>query len=134
MFDLSDININKLSLIIEGKYLKICKKYQIGIKNMEAISKLVQLNIKEENENKKYILCGKTNLSSILTQNREIKILFNIYNAITGMNIDEGIENKVHKFDNIIIVNEYYIFDDKDKFKSKSLKNIIYFTPELFKL
>ena len=133
-FDLSEININILSLSIEGKYLKMCNKYQIGIKNMETISKLIQLDIKEENENKKYILCGKTNLNSILTPNKEIKILYNIYNAITGMNIDEIIENKVHKFDNVITVNEYYIFDNKDKFKSKSLKNTIYFTPELFKL
>ena len=133
IFDLSDININKLSLIIEGKYIKMCNKYEIGIKNLEMISKIIQFNIKEENKDEKYILCGKTNLKGVLTPNKEIKILYNIYDAITGGNIDEYRENNVYKFNNSFIINEYYISDIKDKFKPDNLKNVIYFSPELFK-
>ena len=133
IFDLSDININKLSLIIEGKYIKMSNKYEIGIKNIEMISKIIQFDIKEENKDEKYILCGKTNLKGILTTNKEIKILYNIYDADTGGNIDEYRENNVYKFNNIFIINEYYISDIKDNFKADNLKNVIYFSPELFK-
>ena len=134
IFDLIDINIDKISLIIEGKYLKMRNKYQIYIKNNEEISKIIQMNIKEENDNKKYILCGKTNMKGILTPYKEIKILYNIYDNITGMYIDENKENTVFKFDNSIIINEYGILDNKNKFSEKALKNIIYFIPELFKI
>ena len=109
-------------------------KYQIYIKNNEEISKIIQMNIKEENDNKKYILCGKTNMKGILTPYKEIKILYNIYDNITGMYIDENKENTVFKFDNSIIINEYGILDNKNKFSEKALKNIIYFIPELFKI
>ena len=133
-FDLIDINIDKISLIIEGKYLKLRNKYQIYIKNNEEISKIIQMNIKEENEDKKYILCGKNNMKGILTPYREIKILYNIYNNINGMYIEENKENTIFKIDNVITINEYSILDNKNKFNEKTLKNIIYFVPELFKL
>ena len=121
-----------MPLIIEGKYLKMYNKYEIGIKNMEHISKIFDMNIKEENSDEKYILCGKTNINGLLTPNKEIKILLNVYDSATGNNIDENKENKVFKFNNIITVNEYYVLGEKNKFKS--LKNVIYFSPELFKL
>ena len=132
IFDLININIKAMPLIIEGKYLKMYNKYEIGIKNMEHISKIFDMNIKEENSDEKYILCGKTNINGLLTPNKEIKILLNVYDSATGNNIDENKENKVFKFNNIITVNEYYVLGEKNKFKS--LKNVIYFSPELFKL
>ena len=137
IFDLNEININKLSLIVEGKYLKMRNKYQIYIKNIEEKSKIIQMNISEENSNKKYILCGKTNLKGILTPFKEIKILYNVYDNMTGTYIDENKENIVLNFNNIITINEYCILDildNKNKFDEKALKNIIYFSPEIFKL
>ena len=137
IFDLNEININKLSLIVEGKYLKMRNKYQIYIKNIEEKSKIIQMNISEENSNKKYILCGKTNLKGILTPFKEIKILYNVYDNMTGTYIDENKENIVLNFNNIITVNEYCILDildNKNKCDEKALKNIIYFSPEIFKL
>ena len=137
IFDLDEININKLSLIVEGKYLKMRNKYQIYIKNIEEKSKIIQMNISEENSNKKYILCGKTNLKGILTPFKEIKILYNVYDNMTGTYIDENKENIVLDFNNIITVNEYCILDildNKNKCDEKALKNIIYFSPEIFKL
>ena len=137
IFDLNEININKLSLIVEGKYLKMRNKYQIYIKNIEEKSKIIQMNISEENSNKKYILCGKTNLKGILTPFKEIKILYNVYDNMTGTHIDENKENIVLNFNNIITVNEYCILDildNKNKCDEKALKNIIYFSPEIFKL
>ena len=134
IFDLDEINIKKLSLIIEGKYLKMNNKYQIGIKNLDNNTKIIQCNIKEENKDEKYILCGKTNLKKILSPNKEIQILYNIYDSFTGDNIDENMENKIYQFNCVFTINEYFISDDKDKFKSDYLNNIIYFSPELFKL
>ena len=137
IFDINEININKLSLIVEGKYLKMRNKYQIYIKNIEEKSKIIQMNISEENSNKKYILCGKTNLKGILTPFKEIKILYNVYDNMTGTYIDENKENIVLNFNNIITVNEYCILDildNKNKCDEKALKNIIYFSPEIFKL
>ena len=137
IFDINEININKLSLIVEGKYLKMRNKYQIYIKNIEEKSKIIQMNISEENSNKKYILCGKTNLKGILTPFKEIKILYNVYDNMTGTHIDENKENIVLNFNNIITVNEYCILDildNKNKCDEKALKNIIYFSPEIFKL
>ena len=133
-FDLIDININKLSLVIEGKYLKMHNKYQIYIKNTEELSKIIQINIKEKNKDKKFILCGKTNVKGILTPYKEIKILYNIYDNATGNYIGENKENTVFQFNNEIIVNEYEILDNKNKFSEKALKNVIYFNPELFKI
>ena len=74
IFDLYDININQLSLIIEAKYIKISNKYQIYIKNIENTSRMIQFNIKEENEDERYILCGKKYFKGLLTPNKEIKI------------------------------------------------------------
>ena len=137
IFDLNEININKLSLIVEGKYLKMRNKYQIYIRNIEEKSKIIQMNIRDENTDKKYILCGKTNMKGILTPFKEIKILYNVYDNMTGTYIDENKENIVLNFNNIITINEYCILDildNKNKFDEKALKNIIYFSPEIFKL
>ena len=134
IFDICNINISQLSLIMEEKYIKMYNKYQICIKNLENTSKMIQFNIKEENKDEKYFLCGKTNFKELMTPNKEIKILYNIYDRITGGSIEEFKENDVYKFNNVFILNEYNISDKKDKFKEDYLKNIIYFSPELFKL
>ena len=131
IFDLNDINIKMLPLIIEGKYLKLYNKYQIDIKNMESISKIIQLNINEDNNDEKFILCGKKNLKGVLTPNKEINLLFNVYDTITGEYLQE---NNVYKYNNIFIINEYDISNDKNTFQQESLKNVIYFSPEIFKL
>ena len=112
-------------------------KYQIYIRNIEEKSKIIQMNIRDENTDKKYILCGKTNMKGILTPFKEIKILYNVYDNMTGTHIDENKENIVLNFNNIITVNEYCILDildNKNKCDEKALKNIIYFSPEIFKL
>ena len=119
---------------MEEKYIKMWNKYQICIKNLENTSKMIQFNIKEENKDEKYFLCGKTNFKELMAPNKEIKILYNIYDRISGGSIDEFKENDVYKFNNVFILNEYNISDKKDKFKEDYLKNIIYFSPELFKL
>ena len=134
IFDFCEININQLSLIIEAKYIKISNKYQIYIKNIENTSKMIQFNIKEENEDERYILYGKKYFKGLLTPNKEIRILYNIYDSLTGGTIDELKGNCAYKFSNIFILNEYNIEDKKDKFKEDYLRNIIYFSPELFKL
>ena len=136
IFEIGDININQLPLIIEGKYLNEYNKYQIYIKNNESISKIIQFSFEKENEDidENYIFSGKTSSNEILTPLKEIKMLYNIYDSTTGVNIYEKHDKKVHKFNRRIIVNEYYIFDMKDKNNAKTLKNIIYYTPEIFKI
>ena len=62
-------------------------------------------------------------------------MLYNIYDRISGINICENTNNNnVHQINNIITVNEYCVFDMKDKNKTKTLKNTIYYIPEIFKI
>lgn len=137
IFDLGNININKLSIIIQGKYIDKINKYQLKIKNMETKSKIIKFSMKEMNskpKEEKFILCGKTDINEILLPLKEFNIQYNIYDKITGSNFFEINDNISYKFNNLITLNEYYIMDLKDKYDAKSLRNIIYYVPEIFKM
>ena len=88
IFEIGDININQLPLIIEGKYLNEYNKYQIYIKNNESISKIIQFSFEKENEDidENYILSGKTSSNEILTPLKEIKMFGTNFNFYTEKN------------------------------------------------
>ena len=137
VFDLNDVNINQLPVSIEGKYNDKVNRYQLKIKNLESMTKIIKFSLKEINGNPKkenFILCGKTDINEILLPLKEINLQYNIYDKITGSNFMDMNENINHKFNNLITLNEYYILDIKDKFDIKALRNTIYYSPEIFKL
>ena len=136
-FSLSSLFISKLPIIIQGRYIKQFNKYQFKIKNLESISKIIKFSLKEKKENNKqenFILCGKTDINRILLPLKEFNIQYNIYDKETGSSFIEINKNITYKFNNIIILNEYFISESKDRFDENSLRNIIYYTPEFFKL
>ena len=136
-FNLYDLNITKLPLMIQGSYIDKINKYQLKIKNLESISKIIKFSIKEINREAKkeqLILSGKTNINEVLLPLKEFNVQYNVYDAITGSCIVNFNEKITYKFNNLIILNEYYVLDNKDKFDLKSLRNIIYYQPDLFKL
>ena len=45
-FSLSSLFINKLPIIIQGRYIKQYNKYQFKIKNLESISKIIKFSLK----------------------------------------------------------------------------------------
>ena len=138
IFDLNNLIINKMPLIIQGKYINKVNKYQLKIKNLESISKIIKFSIKEINRSKpkeeKFILCGKTDINEILLPSNELNIQYNIYDKKTGASFLDINDNITYKFNNLITLNEYYILDNNALFDSKSLRNIIYYIPEIFKL
>ena len=136
IFDLNNLNITKLPLIIQGKYINSVNKYQIRIKNLESMSKIIKFSMKEINrecKEEKFILCGKTNITDVLLPLKEFNLQYNVYDTITGSNFVDINDNITYKFNNLITLNEYYIVENKDKFEN-SLRNIIYYIPEIFKL
>ena len=136
IFNLNNINITKLPLMVQGNYINKINKYQLKIKNLESMSKIIKFSLKEINKeaaNEQFILSGKTNISEILLPSKELNIQYNIFDTMTGSNLMDLNENFTYKFNNSITLNEYYIVDNKDKFDSKALRNIIYYIPELFK-
>ena len=137
IFDLNHLVITKLPIIIQGQYINKNNKYQLKIKNLESMSKIIKFSMKEINTNskeEKFILSGKTNINEVLLPLKELNIQYNIYDAITGSNFFDVNESLTYKFNNLITLNEYYIVDNKDKFDLKALRNIIYYLPELFQL
>ena len=137
IFSLNNLFITKSPLIIQGRYVQQFNKYQLKIKNLESISKIIKFSMKEINENYKeenFILCGKTNINEILLPLKEFNIQYNIYDKVTGTSLTDINKNITYKFNNLIILNEYYILDNKARFNENSLRNIVYYTPELFKL
>ena len=137
IFDLNHLIITKLPLKIQGTYINKDNKYQITIKNLESISKIIKLSMKEINinqEEEKFNLCGKTDINELLLPLKEFNIQYNIYDKRNGSNFEDIKENINYKFNNLITLNEYNITDNKDKFDSKALRNIIYYFPEMLKL
>ena len=137
IFVLNNIIITKLPLMIQGNYINKINKYQLKIKNLESMSKIIKFSMKEINRNpkeEKFILSGKTNINEVLLPLTEFNIQYNVYDTITGSSFIDLNENITYKFNNLITLNEYYILDNKDKFDLKALRNIIYYIPELFKL
>ena len=139
IFDLRDLNITKLPLIIQGKFINGVNKYQIRIKNLESMSKIIKFSMKEinrESKEEKFILCGKTNITDVLLPLKEYNLQYNVYDTITGSNLIDINDNIAYKFNNIITLNEYYILEKKDKSDKleNALRNIIYYIPEIFKL
>ena len=114
VFDLNDINITELPVSIEGKYNDKINRYQLKIKNLESMTKIIKFSLKEINGNPKkenFILCGKTDINEILLPLKEINLQYNIYDKITGSNFMDVNENINYKFNNLITLNEYYILD-----------------------
>ena len=91
-----------------------------------------EININQEEE--KFNLCGKTDINELLLPLKEFNIQYNIYDKRNGSNFEDIKENINYKFNNLITLNEYNITDNKDKFDSKALRNIIYYFPEMLKL
>ena len=137
IFDLINIHINKLPLIIQGNYVTRFNKYQLKIKNLESISKLIKFSMKEVNRTPKeenFILCGKTDINEILLPLNELNLQYNIFDKISGAHFFDVNESFAFKFNNLITLNEYYLEGSKDKFDDKTLRNIIYYNPEIFKI
>ena len=137
VFDLNEINITQLPVSIEGRYNDKVNRYQLKIKNLESMTKIIKFSLKEINGNPKkenFILLGKTDISEILLPLKEINLQYNIYDKITGSNFMDVNENINYRFNNLITLNEYYILDAKDKFDLKALRNTIFYSPEIFKI
>ena len=125
--------INKFPLLIEGKYISNSNKYQLSIKNLESMSKIIKCSVNDNGEN--FFMCSKTEVNEILLPYKELIIQYIIYDKKMCYSKEEN-ENdeRFYKFKNLINLKEYYILDAKEKMDNKSLRSEFYYAPEIFKI